>query len=82
VNNYLDTTDDLERNGKDERVQKGGDGLEDGDVLGKRAVPNETKDEGADENVEHEDENLGDHLGARLGLGNLLKHLLHTDIFF
>ena len=29
---------------------------------------------------ENEDEKLGNHLGARLRLGNLVKHLLHTDI--
>lgn len=76
MNNYLDTTDDLERDGKDERVQKGRDGLEDGDVLGKRAVPNKTKDESADENIEREDEKLGNHLGARLGMSDLVKHFI------
>jgi hypothetical protein len=51
-------------------------------VLGKRTVPNKTKDEGTNKNVKHEDEKLGNHLGAGLGVSNLVKHLLHTDIFF
>jgi len=36
---YLDTADNLERDGKNERVEKAGDGLEHRDVLGKRTVP-------------------------------------------
>ena len=82
MNNYLDAADNLERNGKNERVEKTGDGLKNRDVLGKRTVPNKTKDEGTNKNVKHEDEKLGNHLGAGLGVSNLVKHLLHTDIFF
>ena len=76
MNNYLDAADNLERNGKNERVEKTGDGLEDGDVLGKRTVPNKTKDEGTNKNVKHEDEKLGNHLGARLGMSDLVKHFI------
>ena len=76
MKNYLDTADNLERNGKNERVEKARDGLEHRDVLGKRAVPNKTKDESADENIEREDEKLGNHLGARLGMSALVKHFI------
>lgn len=76
MNNYLDTADNLERNGKNERVEKARDGLEHRDVLGERAVPNKTKDESADENIEREDEKLGNHLGARLGMSDLVKHFI------
>ena len=76
MKNYLDTADNLERNGKNERVEKARDGLEHRDVLGKRAVPNKTKDESADENIEHEDEKLGNHLGAGLGMSDLVKHFI------
>ena len=74
--NHLDTTDNLDGDRKNERVEKAGDGLEHRDVLGKRTVPDETKNESTDKNVKSEDEKLGNHLGSRLGVSDLVKHFI------
>ena len=72
---YLDTADDLHGDGQDERVQHAGNGLEHGDVLGERAVPHETENEGGDEDVQKENEDLLDDLGPVTGLGeDFLEH--------
>jgi hypothetical protein len=72
---YLDTANDLHGDGQDERVQHAGNGLEHGDVLGERAVPYETEDEGRDEDVQKENEDLLDDFGPVTGLGkDFLEH--------
>ena len=72
---YLDTANDLHRDGQNERVQHAGNGLEHGDVLREGAVPYETQDEGGDQNVKHENEDLLDDLGAITGLReDFLEH--------
>ena len=73
---YLDTTHDLEGNRKDEGIKEVANRLEHRDVLGKRTVPDKTKNEGTDENVKSEDEKLGNHLGSRLGVSDLVKHFI------
>jgi len=78
----LNAADNLEREGEDERIQKSVDGLEHTDVLHERAVPHDTKKEGADENGQHEHEKLHEGIGAGLSLGYFLNHLLQVDIFF
>mgnify|MGYP003144598847 FL=1 len=45
-------------------------------MLGKRTVPDETKNESTDKNVKSEDEKLGNHLGSRLGVSDLVKHFI------
>ena len=45
-------------------------------MLGKRTVPDKTKNKGTDENVKSKDEKLGNRLGARLGVSDLVKHFI------
>ena len=78
----LDTTHDLEGNRKDEGIKEGANRLEHRDVLDKRAVPHEAEKESADKHSENEGENFGENFRPGLGCGNLVNHLLHTDIFF
>jgi hypothetical protein len=78
----LDTADNHQGNGEEKGVAQVLDGLEDGDVLHKGSVPNETENKGADEKGEHEDEKLGECIRLIFGFDNFLEHLLFTDIFF
>ena len=72
---YLDTANDLHRDGQNERVQHAGNGLKHGDVLREGAIPDKTEDEGGDQDVEHKNEDLLDDLGAIAGLReDFLEH--------
>ena len=55
----LNPSEYRERNRKEESVGEGLDGLEHGDVFGKRVVPGEPKNKRTDEYDENENENLG-----------------------
>lgn len=82
VINYLNTSENGERNGEEERINEALDWLQDRDVLNQRVVPKEAKDEGADEDGDQQNQNFGEGIRSVLGLHEILNHfIIYIDFF-
>ena len=79
---YLDTSENGERNGEEERINERLNWLQYRDVLNQRVVPKESEDECADENGEQQNQNFSEGIRSVLGLDKILNHfIIYVDFF-
>lgn len=80
--NYLNTSENGERNGEEERINEALDWLQDGDVLNQRVVPKEAEDKCADEDGKQQNQNFSEGIRSVLGLDKILNHFIIYVYFF